>query len=305
MVKVQVHSGRKNRISNSKSDTLFFILMLTVLILITLCVLYPLLYVVSASFSDPKAVVSGKVVILPVGFSVEGYKAAFEDQNILGSFFNSVLYTVLGAAISVCITMIAAYPLAQRDLPFKGIVMGLFTFTMLFSGGMIPSYLLVSNLRMLNTIWAIVIPGCLSVYNMIIARTFIQGLPATLKEASEIDGCSDIRYFFFVVIPLSPAIIAVLTIYYAVEYWSNYFSAFLYLTNRDLYPLQIILREILLKNQIAENSIQDSESAMRVVGMAELLKYSLIVITSLPMLLLYPFIQKYFIKGVMIGSIKE
>lgn len=305
MVKVQVHSGRKNRISNSKSDTLFFILMLTVLILITLCVLYPLLYVVSASFSDPKAVVSGKVVILPVGFSVEGYKAAFEDQNILGSFFNSVLYTVLGAAIGVCITMIAAYPLAQRDLPFKGIVMGLFTFTMLFSGGMIPSYLLVSNLRMLNTIWAIVIPGCLSVYNMIIARTFIQGLPATLKEASEIDGCSDIRYFFFVVIPLSPAIIAVLTIYYAVGYWSNYFSAFLYLTNRDLYPLQIILREILLKNQIAENSIQDSESAMRVVGMAELLKYSLIVITSLPMLLLYPFIQKYFIKGVMIGSIKE
>ena len=305
MVKIQANSGRKNRISNPKSDTLFLFLMLAVLILITLCVLYPLVYVVSASLSDPKAVVSGKVVILPVGLSVDGYKAVFEDRNILGSFFNSVLYTVLGTVISVCITMTAAYPLAQRDLPFKGVVMGLFTFTMIFSGGMIPAYLLVSKLRMLNTIWAIVIPGCLGVYNMIIARTFIQGLPATLKEASEIDGCSDIRYFFFVVVPLSPAIIAVLTIYYAVGYWSNYFSAFLYLTNRDLYPLQIILREILLKNQIAENSIQDSESAMRVGGMAELLKYSLIVITSLPMLLLYPFIQKYFIKGVMIGSIKE
>ncbi len=305
MVKVQARSRKKNRIANSKSDTAFLFLMLMVLILITLCVLYPLIYVVSASFSDPQAVVSGKVILLPVGLSVDGYKAVFEDRNILSSFFNSVFYTVLGTVISVCITMTAAYPLAQKDLPFKGTIMGLFTFTMIFSGGMIPSYLVVSKLRMTNTIWAIVIPGCLAVYNMIIARTFIQGLPATLKEASEIDGCSDIRYFFFIVIPLSPAILAVLTIYYAVGYWSDYFRAFLYLTNRDLYPLQIILREILLKNQIAENSIQDSESAMRVGGMAELLKYSLIVVTSLPMLILYPFIQKYFIKGVMIGSIKE
>ena len=289
---------------STKSDKIFMFIVNVAVIIITLIVLYPLVYVLSSSFSSPKAVVSGKVVLFPVEPTIRGYQEVFSDKNIISGFFNSVFYTVSGTILSVSMTMIAAYSLSQKKLPFNNVLMFLFTFTMLFSGGMIPSYLLISSLHLLNTPWAIILPGCISAYNLIITRTFLQNIPEALREAANIDGCSDIRYFISIIIPLSTAIIAVLCLFYAVGLWSNYFSAFLYLTNRKLFPLQVVLREILLKNQIAANSMLDSESLTHLSGMEELLKYSLIVVTSVPMLLLYPFIQKHFIEGVMIGSLK-
>ncbi|HOJ11148.1 MAG TPA: carbohydrate ABC transporter permease [Clostridiales bacterium] len=289
---------------STKSDKMFMFIVNVTVVIITLIVLYPLVYVLSSSFSSPKAVVGGKVVLFPVEPTLRGYQEVFSDKNIISGFFNSVFYTVSGTILSVSMTMIAAYSLSQKKLPFNNVLMFLFTFTMLFSGGMIPSYLLVSSLRLLNTPWAIILPGCISAYNLIITRTFLQNIPEALREAANIDGCSDIKYFISIIIPLSSAIIAVLCLFYAVGLWSNYFSAFLYLTNRRLFPLQVVLREILLKNQIAANSMLDSESLTHLSGMEELLKYSLIVVTSVPMLLLYPFIQKHFLEGVMIGSLK-
>jgi multiple sugar transport system permease protein/putative aldouronate transport system permease protein len=201
--------------------------------------------------------------------------------------------------------MIAAYPLARKDLPYRRQLMLLFAFTMLFSGGMIPAYLVVQKLGFINKIWAVTIPTAMSVYNMIIARTFIESsIPNELLDAAKIDGCSDTRYFFQVVLPLSKAVIAVLCLYYAIGHWNSYFSAFLYMSNRAKYPLQLILREILIANTFDANQILDPESMEKLANIRELLKYSLIVVATLPVMLFYPIAQKYFIKGVMIGSIK-
>jgi multiple sugar transport system permease protein/putative aldouronate transport system permease protein len=202
-------------------------------------------------------------------------------------------------------TLICAYPLARKHLPHRGILTFFFTFTMLFSGGMIPSYLLLRDLRMLNTIWAMLIPGAVSVYSMIITRTFIAtSIPDDILEATQIDGCSDFKFFFLFVLPLAKAVIAVIAMQYAVGHWNAYFNAFIYLTNQRLYPLQVFLREILVMNQIAAAEIADPETAVAMQGLADLLKYSLIVVSTAPILCIYPFFQKYFVKGVMIGSIK-
>lgn len=211
---------------------------------------------------------------------------------------------MVGTAINLAMTMIAAYPMARKDLPLRSFFSVLFAFTMLFGGGMIPNYILIMKLGMLNTRWALLLPGALSVYNMIIARTAMQSLPDELLEAAYIDGCSDARYFVRIVLPLSGATIAVLALYYAVGHWNSYFSAFMYLSDRSKYPLQIVLREILIMGQIAESDITDLDSAERIQGLSQLLKYALIVISSAPMMLIYPFAQKYFVKGVMIGSLK-
>ena len=222
----------------------------------------------------------------------------------MSGFLNSVFYTVVGTAINLAMTMIAAYPMARKDLPLRSFFSVLFAFTMLFGGGMIPNYILIMKLGMLNTRWALLLPGALSVYNMIIARTAMQSLPDELLEAAYIDGCSDARYFVRIVLPLSGATIAVLALYYAVGHWNSYFSAFMYLSDRSKYPLQIVLREILIMGQIAESDITDLDSAERIQGLSQLLKYALIVISSAPMMLIYPFVQKYFAQGVMIGSLK-
>ena len=235
---------------------------------------------------------------------MEGYRRVLENPNILSGFLNSVFYTVVGTAINLAMTMIAAYPMARKDLPLRSFFSVLFAFTMLFGGGMIPNYILIMKLGMLNTRWALLLPGALSVYNMIIARTAMQSLPDELLEAAYIDGCSDARYFVRIVLPLSGATIAVLALYYAVGHWNSYFSAFMYLSDRSKYPLQIVLREILIMGQIAESDITDLDSAERIQGLSQLLKYALIVISSAPMMLIYPFVQKYFVKGVMIGSLK-
>jgi multiple sugar transport system permease protein/putative aldouronate transport system permease protein len=291
--------------TKSVEDTIYYAMVYIFSFLLLLVVLYPIVFVISASFSSPFAVSSGQIKLLPVDPGIQGYVAVFKDHRILTGYRNTIFYTTTGTLINVFATLICAYPLARKQLPHRGLITFFFTFTMLFSGGMIPNYILLRDLHMLNTIWAILIPGTISVYSMIITRTFIaSSIPDELLEAAQIDGCSDFKFFFLFILPLSKAVIAVIAIQYAVGHWNAYFNAFIYLTKSDLYPLQVFLREILVMNQIAANNIEDPETAIAMQGLADLLKYSLIVISSAPILCVYPFFQKYFIKGIMIGSIK-
>ena len=290
---------------DSRDDRIFYAVNAALLTLVMLVVLYPLIFIVSCSFSSAHAITSGRVILWPVDVTLRGYKAVFDYPTVLRGYLNTFFYTFSGTLINIALTMIAAYPLARPQLPGRKGLMLLFYFTMLFSGGMIPTYILVRGLGMINTVWAMIIPGALSVYNMIITRTFLQtNVPLELLEASQIDGCSDFRYFFSMVLPLSKAVIAVITLYYAVGHWNSYFSAFLYLSEQKLYPLQIVLRDILLANSFDASLIVDEELAAAKQGLADLLKYSLMVVSSLPVIIMYPFVQKYFIQGVLIGSIK-
>lgn len=293
------------RIKLSSGDRAFYTVVDLIALVMFILVLYPLIYVVSSSFSSPNAVLSGRVMLWPVELSIEGYRTVFSYRDVITGYANAALYTVLGTVINVVMTLICAYPLARRTLPFRNFFMFLFTFTMFFGGGLIPSYILLRDLHMINTIWAIVIPGAISVYNMIITRTYLQNsIPGEMLEAAQVDGCSDARYFFQMVVPLSKAIIAVIALYYAVGHWNGWFNAFIYLNDRKLYPLQLILREILIANTIDPDRSIDPELLQRMQGMSDLLKYSLIVVASAPVMFLYPFAQKYFIRGVMIGSLK-
>ena len=298
----------KNRgasgIDTARGDRTFYAIVNAIVGVFMLIVLIPLVNIVASSFSSPGAVSSGKVLFWPVEFSLDGYKTVFENKMIGTAYFNTFFYTIVGTMINLAMTMMAAYALARKNLPYKGFFMFLFTFTMLFSGGTIPNYMLIVNLKLYDTRWAMLLPGAISVYNMIIARTFIQNIPNELYEAASIDGCSDARYFFTMVIPLSVTLLSVLTLYYAVAHWNSYFDAFLYLTNRKLYPLQIVLREILIANSINANEMVDDLTMSAKQGMADLLKFSLIIVSSLPVLVLYPFVKKYFLKGVMIGALK-
>jgi multiple sugar transport system permease protein/putative aldouronate transport system permease protein len=300
-----VKPAAKKSIRDSLEDKVFNAAVYTILSVMFLVVFYPLIYIVSSSFSSPDAVAAGRVVLWPVEPSLEGYKAVFTNNMIGIGYVNSVVYAVFGTLINVSLTMVTAYALACPDLPWRNWIMLLFTFTMLFDGGMIPNYMLLRNLKMLNTRWAMLIPGAIGIYNMIITRTFIgNSIPAELREAADIDGCSDIQYLWHCVVPLSKAVIAVITLYYAVAHWNAYFNAFLYLTSKNLFPLQIVLRDILIANTIDAGAIVDPELMAAKQGLADLLKYSLIIVASLPVIMIYPFIQKYFIQGVMIGSVK-
>jgi len=306
-----VSIGSKNRVLNGKKvkdsteDKIFYGTINTILFIILLIVGVPLLYVLAASFSSPQAVTSGKVLLWPVDFSLEGYKAVFQHKLILRAYGNSMFYMIAGTCINVVLTMFAAYPLSRNDLPGGKGIMLMFTFTMVFTGGLIPMYLLVSGLHMLNTIWAMIIPGAVTAYNMIVACTFIKSnIPKELLEAAQIDGCSDLKFFFQFVIPLSKAVIAVITLYYAIGHWNAYFNALVYLKNENLYPLQIVLKDILVSNQVNANMVYDAELAEAKEGLSELLKYSLIVVSVIPVLIIYPFVQKHFVTGVMVGSIK-
>ena len=289
----------------SRSDRIFSVVVNVVVGLLGLIVLYPLVYILSSSFSSPAAVSAGKVFLFPVDFSLRGYKAVFEYEAVYTGYRNTIFYTVVGTAINIALTMIAAYPLARKSLPGRNFFTFLFTFTMMFSGGMIPSYILMKELKIINTAWCMLLPGAVSAYNLIVTRTFIQNtIPDDLLEAAQIDGCTDAQFFFRFVLPLSKAVMAVITLYYAVSHWNAYFNAFLYLNKRDLYPLQIFLREILIMNSIETESVMDTQMQEAMQGMADLLKYSLIVVSTAPILCIYPFLQRYFIKGVMIGSLK-
>lgn len=289
-------------IRDTRSDKILYTATNIVLLLFTIMVLYPLIFIVSSSLSSGTAVSTGQVVLWPVDFSLDGYKAVFTYHRILTGYLNTFFYTFTGTIINVVATLITAYPLAMPGMQFKRGYLLLFTFTMFFTGGLVPSYLLISQLGLINTRWSMLIPSMISVYNLIVTRTFIQNtIPNELLEASQIDGCSWTGYFFRIVLPLSKAIIAVITLYYAVGHWNSYFSAMIYLNDRSLHPLQIVLREILIENtmEVTDVSLETARANMR-----DLMKYALIVVSTAPILCLYPFVQRYFMQGVMIGAIK-
>jgi putative aldouronate transport system permease protein len=292
-------------IRQSAGDRVFTICNYVLLSLLFLIILYPLIYILSASISDPSAVVAGKVWLWPVHPNLMGYEAVFKHKLIGSGFLNSFYYTTLGTVINVVMTMLAAYPLSRRDLYGKNVIMFLFVFTTMFSGGLIPAYLIVKDLNMLNTIWAMVLPGALSVWNVIITRTYLQtSIAPEMLEVAQIDGCNDFKFVWTIVIPLSGPILAVITLFYAVGNWNQYFSALIYLDKQNLYPLQIVLREILIQNDINALMLSDVQDVARREALRVLLKYSLIVVSTVPLLAVYPFVQKHFVKGVMIGSLK-
>ena len=294
----------QNKIKLSHGDRIFTTINYCILTFALIIVLYPMIFIVSASFSSAVAVKSNKVWLYPVGFNVEGYKAALKHPLILSGFWNSIKVTVMGTITNIVLTFLVAYPLSVRGLWGKTFLTWLWTFTMLFSGGMIPLYLVVVKLNMLNTYPALFVPMAVSVYNMIIARTNIQSIPYDMYESATLDGCSDFRYFIQFVIPLSKAVIAVLTLYYAVGHWNGYFAALMYLTERKMFTLQQGLREIIIMNTVDPTQMVGADELLRKQGLKDLLKYSLVVVSTVPMLCVYPFIQKHFVKGVMIGSIK-
>jgi putative aldouronate transport system permease protein len=273
------------------------------LILITLSVIYPLVYVLSASVSNPEYVVTGRMWLFPVDFTWDGYDKVFHNRDILTGYGNTILYTLVGTAINLVMTVLAAYPLSRRDFAGRGIITALIVFTMFFSGGLIPTYLLIKKLHMINTMWALVVPGAVSVWNIIIMRTFFQtGIPNEIQESAAIDGCNNRQLLIRIVLPLSMPIIAVMILFYSVGHWNAYFSALIYLNDRAKYPLQLILREILVKEEMSE--MQQASFTVKNILEKETIKYAAVIVANLPILMLYPFLQKYFVKGVLVGAIK-
>jgi putative aldouronate transport system permease protein len=296
---------KTNRIRESAGDRLFITLIYAFLLVTLAIVIYPLIFILSSSFSSAQAVVSGRVWLFPVDFSLEGYKVIFSNPAIATGYFNSAIYTIVGVVINVILTVAIAYPLSKSTFVGRNVIMMFLVFTMLFSGGLIPTYLTVKSLHILDTRWAMILPGAVAVFQVIIARTFFQStIPKELNEAAELDGCSDIGFLWRVVLPLSKAIIAVLVLFHAVGTWNAYFDALIYLKSAELFPLQIILRNILILNTVDAGTLVDASQFAARQGLRDLLKFSLIVVATVPILCIYPFVQKYFVQGIMIGSIK-
>ncbi|MDR1972137.1 MAG: carbohydrate ABC transporter permease [Treponema sp.] len=296
---------KRQKLLNSQGERFFYFINDFILLVAFILVAYPIIYVFSASFSSPSAVMSNKVVLWPVDFSLEGYKAVLREQKVWVGYSNTIFYTLVGTLINLTLTILCAYPLSRKDFVGRNIFMFIITFTMIFSGGMLPTYLVIKELGMLNTRWAMLLPGAIGVWNVIIARTYYQtNISDELLEVSFLDGCDNFRFLWKIVLPLSKPITAVMVLFYAVGHWNAYFSAFIYLSNRAIFPLQLYLREILVINQMTSNMTYDAELMAARQGLADLLKYSLIIVASLPIWCMYPFIQKHFVKGIMVGAIK-
>lgn len=296
---------KASKVKMSNGDKVFMGAIYLFVTLILVVILYPLIYVVSASFSSPGAVAAGRVYLLPVEPTLLGYEAVFQNAKIVSGFLNSIFYLVVGTSLNVAMTMLAAYPLSRKEFHGRKIISGIFVFTMYFSGGLVPSYLLVKNLHLLDTRAAVIVPVAMSVWDVIIARTYLQStIPDELFEAAQLDGCSVIGFLFRIVLPLSAPILAVLVLYYGVGNWNSYFNAMIYLKSQNLYPLQLVLREILMLGKVDMTMITDMEALQRMQGLSSLLKYAVIVVASVPMMAVYPFVQKHFVKGIMIGSLK-
>ena len=305
MVRSHTRGTAARRAPQSRQDRVFNIVNTIFLSACLLAVLYPLLYVVSNSFSSPEAVISGRVWLWPVRPSLEGYSLVFESGDIWRGYGNTLFYTFFGTLINVVLTVMIAYPLSRKDFAGRNVIMFVVTFTMMFSGGIIPTFLLVRSLGILNTRWAMLLPNAITVWNVIITRTYFQtSIPGELLESAQLDGCSNTRFILTVVVPLSGAIVAVITLFYAVMHWNTFFSALIYLRDSKLYPLQIILRAILLENQIDYTIVTNLEQEEARQMIAALLKFALIVVASVPVLVVYPFVQKYFVQGVLIGALK-
>ncbi len=294
---------KKTSIREARSDRIFGVVNTALLFVLFLIVAYPLYFVVIASVSDPSMVVAGKVTWRPVQFTLDGYARIMKFKEIWIGYRNSIFYAVVSTIISLAATITFAYPLSRSDFMLRKPIMFMVTFTMFFSGGLIPGYLVVNKLGLINTVWAIFLPSAISASHVIIVRTFFQGIPKDLTEAAAIDGCTNFRSFIHIVLPLSKAIMAVIALYVASGTWNRYFGPMIYLTDRNLFPLQLFLRQILIQNDMSGADVS-AASVQEQQYIAQLVRYGVIIVSSVPMMILYPFIQKYFVKGVMIGSIK-
>ena len=299
-------------IALTRQDRVLNAVLYVLLSLILLAVAYPLFFVLIASISDPVLVNTGKVWIIPRGVTLDGYAKIVQHQDLLRGYRNSLAYATLGTLLNLGLTLTAAYALSRRDLPGRNAIMLYLTFTMFFSGGLIPTFLLIRDLGLYNTFLIMILPAggsalhlAVSVFNIIIARTFFMNtIPQELLDAAVMDGCSDLRFFRSVVLPLSGAIVAVLMVFYAVGHWNGFFHGLIYLRERERFPLQLILRDILIQNTFTEELEIDDENALAAMMLAESIKYGMIIVASVPVLLLYPFVQKHYVRGVMIGAIK-
>jgi len=304
---VRIRRRRQDR--RSSSDRIFDFILFSLLTLIFLVVAYPLYFVIISSISDPVKVAAGEITLVPIGITFGGYTAVLGEENIVRGFLNSLLYTTLGVLFNLFLTLPTSYALSRKDFALNKPITLFYLVTMFIGGGMMPTYLVVKGAGMLNTMFALFIPGGIGVYNMIVARTFFTtNIPSELLEAAKLDGCGNIKFFFHIVLPLSGAIIAILTLYYGIGHWNAYFSALLYITDRVKWPLQLELRNILLQNSwssaVTAVTVEQMQEKARLQAQAEQMKYSLIIISSLPVMILYPFIQRHFVKGVMIGAVK-
>ncbi|AYV68283.1 MULTISPECIES: carbohydrate ABC transporter permease [Niallia] len=288
----------------SVRDKVFVVVNYTLLAIIACLMIYPLIYVLSASFSNPARTVLGDIWLFPKELTVDLYVKVFQNEKILIGYRNTIIYTVFGTFINLLFSVMIAYPLSRKDFYGRNMITVFIMITMFFSGGMIPTYLLVKDLGMLDTIWAIVLPGAVSVYNVIIMRTFFQSIPNELHEAASIDGCGNISFLLKIVMPLSMPIIAVMTLFYGVGHWNAYFDSLIYLNDESKFPLQLYLRQMLIQEDMSGMSSASDNAISEHLMQIEGLKYAVVIVASLPMLVLYPFLQKYFVKGVMIGSIK-
>ncbi len=292
------------RIKNKIGERIFNVFNILLMIVLMILCLYPFLYVVFASISDPTAVVQHRGLLLwPIGFNPGAYGMVFDNPMILIGYANTLFYVVVGTTINIILTSLGAYGLSRGNVMLKNPIMFLITFTMFFSGGLIPIYLLVMGVGMLNTRWALVIPNAINAYNLIIMRTSFGSVPVSLEESAKIDGANDFTVLFRIILPLSMPVVAVMILFYGVGHWNAWFNAMIYLRKRELYPLQLILREILIAN--STDSMMTSVSTMDKEPIGETIKYATIVVATLPILFIYPFLQKYFVQGVMIGAIKE
>lgn len=297
--------NKSSAIHISREDRILDVTIKVLIVLFIICVAYPMIYVVSSSFSSGKAVSQGSVFLWPVEPTLKGYRTVFAYRDVWTGYANTIFYTVVGTVINVIATTLCAYPLARRNLQFKKFYNILFLIPLFFSAGLVPSYILMTNLHLTNTRWAILLPGAISIYNMNIMRTYFQNsIPGDLLEAAKIDGITDIGYLLKIVLPLSRPIYAVITLYYAVGHWNSYFDALIYLRKDEMKPLQLVLRSILNASRIDLSSFTDPEVLAQLVGLSDLMRFSLVVVSSLPILVAYPFVQRYFEKGVMIGAVK-
>ena len=295
---------KKRKSSLSVSDKLIMGSGYVLLAMFVLLIIIPLIYVVVASFMDPTVLNNEGISFNFSKWSLEGYNRVFQDDMVLRGFINSIFYSISFAVISVVATLFAAYPLSKQEFVGRKFINMLYVITMFIGGGLMPTYLLMDKLHLLNTPWAIILPGAINVWNIMLAKTYFRSLPKELREASSIDGASEITHFFKIVLPVCKPIIAVLMLYQFVGQWNSYFDAMIYLDDASLQPLQLVIRSILIQNTPATGMIADIQSTAEMAKIAELLKYSTIVISSLPLLIMYPFFQKYFDKGIMIGSVK-
>ncbi|RXZ62476.1 carbohydrate ABC transporter permease [Candidatus Borkfalkia ceftriaxoniphila] len=289
----------------SKADRIYYIVIDTFLILMLLAILYPLYFIVIASISDTDAIFNGEVFLYPIGFNLKGYAALFENRMIWTGYLNTIWYTLLGTAINIAVTIPAGWAISRKELPWRKFITTYFIITMFFGGGLIPFYLLVSDLGLLDNPLSVILPYGVSVWNMFMVNAFYSSsVPDEILEAAEVDGSGTIRTFFSIVIPLSKPIIAVMVLFYAVAHWNNYFSALIFLSEQKYFPLQLVLREILIMTESAGGSAGDAGTILEQAKLANSIKYSSIIVSTLPILVLYPFVSKFFEKGVMIGALK-